>query len=100
MSATEQGLNLVTRPERNDGTQAERERLIMIKAADDHVIEEFDSINQPCWTPRGVVMAPNLACNEPGVVGKLAGEFNAAGRQVWTAQLMIVRRDKIIRRAA
>lgn len=75
-----------------------QERLIMVKASDDHIIEKYDSIDEPCWTPRGTVLAPRLACNVPGAVGKRAGEYNALGRQVWTGQMMLVKGGKIVAR--
>lgn len=73
------------------------QRLIMVKAPDDHVIKKYDSIDEPCWTPRGTVFAPSLACNVPDAIGKLAREYNAVGRQVWTGKMMTVRGGKIIR---
>lgn len=72
-------------------------RLIMVKAPDDHVIQKYDSIDEPCWTPRGTVFAPSLACNVPDAVGKLAREYNAVGRQVWTGKMLPVRGGKLIR---
>lgn len=72
-------------------------RRISVKAKGSHVIGEFDSIDQPTFTGSAVVMAPNLACNVPGAVGRLASDFNSAGRQVWTGRMLPVRDHKIIR---
>ncbi len=70
-----------------------KERWIMVRAGDDHVILPEDSIDQRMATPYGVVMAPNLACNVPFAVGKRASEFNSLARQVWTGRMMTVQRD-------
>lgn len=75
-----------------------QQRWIMCRASNDHIILPEDSIDQPCLTHHGVVvMAPNLACNVTGAVGKKAREFNSVGRQVWTGQMLPVRAGKILR---
>ena len=75
-----------------------QERLIMVKASDNHIIEKYDSIDEPCMSHRGLVSAPRLAVNVPGAVGKCAAEYNALGRQVWTGRMMLVKGGKIIAR--
>lgn len=75
-----------------------QERLIMVKAPDNHIVGKYDSIDEPCLSHRGLVSAPRLAVNVPGAVGKRAGEYNALGRQVWTGRMMLVKGGKIIAR--
>jgi hypothetical protein len=77
-----------------------KERLIGVRADDAHVITPNDSIDEKCFTHHGAtVMAPNLAENVPGAVGKCAREFNRVGRQVWTPRLMVLFHHKIISRS-
>lgn len=69
------------------------EKTILVRAGDDHVILPDDSIDQPCWSHRGTVMAPTLAVNVCGAVGQTADAFNHRGHQVWTPRLMLVQRQ-------
>jgi hypothetical protein len=76
-----------------------KERYIMVRADDAHVITDRDDVDERCFTHHGAtVMAPNLAANVPGAVGKLAREFNSVGRQVWTQRLMVIHNHKIVSR--
>lgn len=72
-------------------------RRISVRAKDTHVIREHDSIDEAIVTHRGMVMAPNLACNVAGAVGQLARAFNSIGRQVWTPRMLPVSNHKIVR---
>lgn len=69
-------------------------RAILVKADNDYVITDRDSIDVPCHG----MMAPELACNITGAVGLPASVFNSAGLQVWRPQVMEVKDGKIIRR--